>query len=510
MLRSLQPLLLASVFLFGGLGLGTHRARAQPARLTVALDAAPQTLDPRYASTPVALHLTELLYESLVTQGDSLQFLPQLAERWEQISDTEYLVTLKSGVWFHDGTLLTAADVKTAFDLLLDPRTRSRFQHSASKLESCEIEDDLTVRFLLHEGLPESVFLAALQAPIFKLQIIPGWDSGIPVGSGPFMLTNRSSEEIVLQRHWGYHAGTPNVEEVRFQIILEAKTRVRKLLNGSIDLASNVIPVTELAKFRTPEAQNDFSLLERTAPSYRYFAFNTEHPILQEVQVRQAIAHAINRKELVALLMKNHARLATGIFPPEHAFHTSIRNPLHSPESAAQLLDEIGFPLEESRRLRIRLATTNDKEQIRLARLVADQLARVGIEVTVTPQSQGKFWQALKSGDFDLAVVQERIHGDADFLHTLFHSHQTPEKGGRNFTRYRNLELDSLLESGRHEQNPAQRMAVYQQVQRLLLEELPHLPLWHENNLAFVSKRVSGYRFHPTGNFHAFRTLRVN
>ncbi|MDP7464411.1 MAG: hypothetical protein QF614_07995, partial [SAR324 cluster bacterium] len=118
MLRSFQLLLLCACLL-GGLGLIPPHPNAQPTRLTIALDTAPQTLDPRFAARPGELHLTELIYESLVTLNEALQWVPQLAERWERIRDTEYLVTLKSGVWFHDGTTLTAERVKAVFDALL-------------------------------------------------------------------------------------------------------------------------------------------------------------------------------------------------------------------------------------------------------------------------------------------------------------------------------------------------------------------------------------------------------
>ena len=509
MLRSFQLLLLCACLL-GGLGLIPTHPHAQPTRLTIALDTAPQTLDPRFAASPDELHLTELIYESLVTLNEALQWVPQLAERWERIRDTEYLVTLKSGVWFHDGTILTAERVKAVFDALLEPPTSPRFQHLADLLASCEVEDERIVSFLLHEPLPESLFLSTLQVPIFKFRDTPNSKSGVPVGSGPFMRVSRNSAEIVFRRHWYYHDGSPDVKALHFQMVPEVETQIRRLLNGTIDIVSNAFPVKDLAKFRTPAAQSKFALLEETAATYRYLVFNTEHPILQEVQVRQALARSIHREELVAFLTKNHARLASGFFPPEHAFHTVAQHLAHASESAAALLEDVGLRLTEEKRFQVRLATSNDKEQIRLARLIADQLARVGIEVNVTPQSPGSLRQALAGGDYDLAVLQDRVHGDPDVLHTLFHSSQTPEKGGRNFARYRNLELDALLESGRYEQNRTQRREIYQQVQRMLAEALPHLPLWHENKLALVSRRVSGYRFHPAGDFHALRTLRVN
>ena len=509
MFRSFQPLLLCA-FLLGGLGLIHLPAHAQPTRLTIALGTAPQTLDPRFAVSPGERHLTELIYESLVTQNEALQWVPQLAERWELVRDTEYLVTLKPGVWFHDGTAFTAERVKAVFDVLLEPSAPARFQRLADLLASCEVEDERTVRFFLHEPLPESLFLSTLQVPIFKFRGTPNSKSGVLVGSGPFRQVSHNSAELVFRRHWYYRDGSPDVKELHFQIVPEAETRIRRLLNGSIDIVNNAFPIKELAKFRTPTAQSKFTLLEEIAATYRYLVFNTEHPILQEVQVRQAIGRALHREELVAFLTKNHARLASGVFPPEHAFHVTTQNLVYAPESAVALLEDAGFRLTEEQRFQLRLTTSNDKEQIRLARLIADQLARVGIEVNVTPQSSGKFRNALAGGDYDLAVLQDRVQGDPDVLRAFFHSSQTPEKGGRNFARYRNLELDALLESGRYEQNRAQRREIYQQVQRMLAEALPHLPLWYGNNLALVSRRVSGYRFHPAGDFHAFRTLRVN
>ncbi|MEE2717505.1 MAG: ABC transporter substrate-binding protein [SAR324 cluster bacterium] len=509
MLRALQSLLFCAILL-GGLGWAHHPAHAQPKRLTLALGTVPQTLDPRRASSPTELDLAELIYESLVAPNRQNQWVPQLAERWDRIGETEYWVTLKAGIWFHDGTAFTAAQVKSAFDELQGSPGFPRFRQLADSFAACEVVDERTVRFLLHEPLPESGFLHALHFPIFKHRSLSNQKSGRPIGSGPFILVRRSASELVLRRHWYYHGTAPDVKDLHFQLLPDAKTRIRGLLSEDTALAGNVVSFRELPKLRTPAAQRKFRLVEEAGATYRHLVFNTEHAALQDVRVRQALALAVQREELLALLTKNHARLATGVFPAEHAFHAASKEFSYAPEDAKKRLDEAGYRRTNGKRLQLRLATRNQKEDNRLATLLADQLGRVGIQVTVTRFGRQSFQRVLAGGDYDLVLRQTRVPGNPEALNGLFHSSQTPERGGRNYARYRNPQLDALLASARRESNHAQRKAIYQQAQQILSEELPHLPLWHGNHLALVSRQVEGYRFHPAGVFHALRTLRVN
>jgi peptide/nickel transport system substrate-binding protein len=197
--------------------------------------------------------------------------------------------------------------------------------------------------------------------------------------------------------------------------------------------------------------------------------------------------------------------LATGLLPPGHwAYRGDVRRHGHDPAAARALLDAAGYPDPDgpgpAPRLRLSYKTSADQFRVAIARVIASQLAEVGIAVEVRAFEFGTFFADVKAGTYQLATMQSAEIVEPDFLYTYFHSSRIPtpaDPGAHNRWRYASAAVDQLTGRGRAELDRTARVALYGQVQALLAEDLPIVPLWHEDNVAVMNVDVAGFEVLP-------------
>jgi peptide/nickel transport system substrate-binding protein len=486
------PLLLAALLLWTGGELG-----ASPP-IVVMLEAAPKTLDPFYATDATGVRIShQLLFDTLVRLDDRLEVAPGIARRWERLTPTRYRFALETEARFHDGTPLDAGDVLFTLETLMSPELASPYGSVLrEKIAAVRRVGAHTVEIELKA--PYAAFLSDLILPVRSRKAGRGQPL---VGSGPFRFERRSVNEIAVARNDAYHGPPARAERVIFKVVRDANTRLLKLRKGGIDLAVNVLPLDKLAQFRRSPLRERFTVLEAPGLSYQYLGFNLKDPLLSHRRVRRAIAHAINVEALIVHRQKGHSTRATGLFPKESPYGLNGVAPIaHDPALAARLLDEAGFSLRNGRRFALTYKTSTERSAVIQARVIQSDLRKVGIALEVRSYEWGTFYEDISKGNFQLFSLRWIGVSDPDFYYELFHSSRVPPLG-RNRGHYSNPRVDRLLEAGRLEGDPTRRRGIYRELARILHEELPYVSLWHNNNVAIVSKRLSGFRLHPTGGF---------
>ena len=277
--------------------------------VTLALDVPPTNLDPRIGIDATSERLTQLIFNSLVRKDESSNLVPDLAESWEISDPTTYIFHLRDGVRFHDGRPLGARDVVYTFDSILNETIQTPKASAYRRISSVEALDDRTVQFRLSQ--PFAAFLWNLARG--AIGIVPE-GSGLemadhPIGSGPFVFDHYTRDaEIVLRRNADYFGQAPRLNAVRFKVVPEAIVRALELRKGSVDIALNVLPADMAEELRDSPG---LRFMEGEGTNYQYLAFNLKDPTFNDVRVRRAIAHAVDRDAIVASLWRNHARLAT-------------------------------------------------------------------------------------------------------------------------------------------------------------------------------------------------------
>ena len=470
--------------------------------LVVALESNPTHLDPRYATDANSVRIAGLIFNSLTRADEHARSRPELAESWESIDGLTYLFHLKKGINFHNGKSLTAADVKFTYDSVLDPNNRSPWRGPMQLIKSVEQIGPYQVRFRL--SAPYAPFLERTM-----LGIVPAGTHALGeaqtkglIGSGPFSIEELSAgERIVLKANPSYWEGRPSVSGLVFKVIPDAIVRSLEFKKGTVDFIQNDIEPDMLPWFRK---NADAAITTQQGTIFQYMGMNLDHPILKIREVRQAIAYAIDREAIIRHLLKGLATPATGLLSPAHwAYEPFVTGYTYNPEEARRLLDHAGFPEPDGAgplpRFKLSYKTTTLDLGRRIAEAFKEQLLRVGIELEVRTYEWGTFYGDIKKGNFHLYSLSWVGIMDPDLYFNLFHSSSIPPYGN-NRGRYRNPEIDRLLELGRRNMGLEERKRIYGRVQKLLAADVPTIPLWWMKNVVVTRRGIEGFVPYPDGD----------
>ncbi len=466
----------------------------------MAIEQVPTTVDPRYASQSYETKLSRLVAVGL-TAVDTPTLAPrlELASAMTQVDDLTWDVTVRDDARFSDGTPVTAADVAGTYALVLDPDSDSVYaKNFQERFSSVEPLDQRTARFHLKGKL--ATFASDLEFGIIAV------DRGKPrggrvVGAGPYRLVSLDSRQATLVANPRYHGGAPATPRLVLKFVRDNAARVLMLVAGSADLLQNSVRVDLVADL---DARRNVEVQAAPSAILTYLLINNEDPVLRDVRVRQALAYAIDREAIIEAAYGGYAKLATGLLAPFHwAYHGEVDRYAYDPARAAALLDEAGLrdPDGDGPRPRVALVykTSSDGFRVTVARIIAAQLARVGIAVEVRSFEFATFFADVKKGNYQIATLQTDI-AEPDYHYTFFHSERIPNEkqpDANNRWRYRNPTVDRLSAAGRSETDPAARKAIYAELQAIIAREVPIVPLWHEDNVVLHHSEVEGYRIAP-------------
>ena len=454
------------------------------------LASAPVTLDPRFSTDAISSRINRLIYRQLIDFDAASQPTPSLAT-WKKLTPKQYRFYLQSEYrTFHDGTRLTAHDVKATFDSILDEAAGAPHRATLHMISSISVVDENTVDF--HLNTDDPLFPGYLEIGILPAAQIKQDRSfnTQPIGSGPFrFLSWETNDRLRLQR-------LADQQVFEFLHVKEENTRVLKLLRGELDMLQNDMDA-ELIKYL--DEQTQVTVTTDSGSNFSYLGFNLQDPAVGKQAVRQAIAYAIDRQAIIKYLFAGRARPASALLTPDHwAGHPELPTYSYSPEKARFLLKEAGFTAWKP--LKLTYKTSSNPFRIRLATIIQSQLTAVGIDVKVRTYDWGTFYGDIKAGNFQMYSLAWVGINLPDIFRYVFHSQSVPPEGA-NRGRYANPELDVLLESARNLQDATRQAKIYQEVQEILYKDLPYVPLWYEDHVYVARKNVHGYRIHPDGNY---------
>jgi peptide/nickel transport system substrate-binding protein len=500
--------------------------------VVVVLESSPNNLDPRQGTDAQSERVGGLIFDALVKKDENYNLRPWLAASWEQPDALTWVFHLRDGVRFQDGRPLEAEDVVWTIESLIEPKLAGLITAKSgafAAVERAEARDRLTV--VVRMKRPDAGLLFNMSDGLFG--VVPrgaGADFGLhPVGSGPFRFVSQvQDKEVVLERFEGCWScreqgtgnrdqGTGNrntnngerIERVRFEVVPDTITSALELEKGSADAASNVL---------TPDmvyALRDAPGLETASgpgSNVWYLNFNVADPTLRDKRVRQAVALAMDRQAIVAALWRGHARLADTLLPKGQwaaATDAEIVHYPHDPARAAALLEAAGLPAgRDGVRLRLTLKISQDETTRLLAAVLQQQLRAAGIELKIRSAEFGTFYADVTHGAFQMYLLKWiGSNEDPDIYRYMVSSGSFPPKGA-NRGHYVNAQVDALLAKAAAESGPeaeGRRLTEYVEVQQILAEELPTIPLWFPDNVVVHTRRLQGVVSRGDGNFDFLR-----
>jgi peptide/nickel transport system substrate-binding protein len=482
-----------------------------PNVIVVGTTSGPNNLDPRFGIDDASAKIHQLIYDTLLMLNDQLEVVTDggLAERFENPNPTTYRVWLRRGVRFHDGHELTSADVVHTYRTILDPEFRSPKRGAFRGLDRVDAVDRYTVEFELAEPFPSfPINLVAIAI------VADGATAALrdrPMGTGPYRFTRYAVDDRVeLAPFADYWQGPPRNEGLVLRVVPDEVMRGLELKKGAMD-----VDINDVSPDIFYQLGRESGLQTLTAPGvdYQYVGVNLRDPILRDVRVRQALAHAIDRQAIVDYLRRGLATPADGILPAlSWAYEPHLPSFPHDPARARALLDEAGYRDPDgdgpAHRFRLSLKVSNVEFNRLQSTVIQQDLARVGIALDVRTYEFATLFADVGSGNFQLFTLQwpGGALADPDILRRVFHSTQTPPTGF-NRGHFQNAEVDRLLDEAATELNPAVRMELWAKVQQVIAHEVPYISLWHKTNFIVAQRSLTGIHLSPTADFYFLRDV---
>lgn len=466
---------------------GCRNAANRNKTLTIAFDSYPSSFDPRVGTDNASGRLFDLVYAGLIVLNQNGGYDPRLAESWTVADPKMIVFRLRPNLRFHDGRPLTARDVVWTYTSVLAGRIRTSKKSGFDLMTSVDAPDPLTVVFHFREA--NAGILDYLALGIVPYGMDDAATARTPLGAGPYRVVSAVRDDrIVLRGFDGYYGGAPRITNVVIRVVPDAVTRMLELRSGGIDMTVNNIPLDRVEEFvRSPQ----YTVVREPGSAYQYLAFNFHDPVLARREVREAIAHAIDRQRIVRDLYHGQAHLTESLLPPGHWARAEDLPPMSfDPEQSRRLLS--------GKRLHLIYRTSEDAEANQQAEMIQRMLAQVGIDVTIRRSEFATLLADMQKGNFQLVSMTRRGVSDPDFYSVILSSASTPPHG-QNRGFYSNAAADHLIETGRTTFDHEARRRTYADLQRLLAADLPYVSLWHYDNVAIMRRGLTGFHMYPSG-----------
>lgn len=477
----------------------------------------PSILIPMLASDSPSHEVAGLIFNGLVKYDTNLSIIGNLAESWD-ISEDGLVITfyLRKGVRWTDGVEFTADDVMFGYKTIIDEKTPTAYKEDYLQVKKAEVLDRYTFRVTY-----EKPFAPALSTwgnlVVLPKHLLEGKDitdisksefARRPIGMGPYKIVKwTTGQEIVLESNKDYFEGRPYIDRFIYRIIPDQATMFLELQTGGVDW-TGLTPIQYTRQTDTPYFRKNFQKFRYPVFAYTYMGFNLKHPWFKDKRVRQAIAYAIDKEEIIDVVLFGLGRPATGPYVPDTwPYNPDVKKYPYNPEKAKELLAEAGWKdsdgdgiLDKNGKpfkftIRTNMGNTLRKNT---ATIIQQRLEKIGIKVEIIVLEWSTFInEFIDKRRFEAVILGWSIGLDPD-QYDIWHSSKTKEKEF-NFVSYSNPEVDRLLEKGRRTFDIEERKKAYYRIQEILAEEQPYIFLYVPDALPVVHSRFKGIEPSPIG-----------
>ena len=454
-----------------------------------------------------------LLFNSLVKKDEKFDYVGELASDIKRSDDgLTHTFTLRDGVKFHDGRVMTSADVKYTLDLLFSSsfaKSASFFEAGDQKrsyIKSVEAPDQRTVIVTLTKPW------VGLLSNLVPVPIIPkdSYESQKthPLGTGPFKFVSYDNTQQIcdVEAFPDYWDGPAKLQRVRVRVISDMNALQAELQAGRVDIAP--MP-TSLSPDAVKRLEQDPNLQVRAFPGSNLvlLTLNTASPPLDNVKVRQAIAYGIDRQSMIQQLLLGYGKIAHSILPEESWAYSPGKIYNYDPAMAKKLLAEANFRGDKPIVYKLSGSSISGRQY---AGVIQNQLKEIGIPVEIQTAEINTLFDELRRGNFQITYGQW-VGGNQDpiFYKDLFATSEIPTqtRPSRNRSRYSNPELDALLDQAVNSYDRQKARELYVKIQEIVSRDVPIVPLWYQSNIVIARKNVQNIQVNASGDWYFVKNL---
>lgn len=498
---------------------GAGAAGPDGGTVIVAAAAEAETLLPPLVQTTAAKQIVDLVFDFLADIGPNLNtvgdagFTPRLASSWDWSADSSAITFhVNPKARWHDGRPVTGADVAFSYDLSADPVVESYIRTNLPAMDSVRTPDSLSVTFYYKTKTPERFYQLVYNLWILPKHLLDTLDrkqlassafARNPVGSGPFKFARWDARSAIeVDANTEYALGRPHLDRVVFAISGDLGTAANRVAAGEADVVEMIRPETQDVLAKSGKVR----FLRYGGWDAFYLAFNLRnpanrnapHPILADRGVREAIAMAIDRPAAVRNVFDTLATLMEGPFVRAHfSADTSLHQLPHDSVRAMHVLDSLGWKDTNGDGIRDRggkplrldvVVPSTSLARRRMAAIMQEQCKKVGIDITVREVEPAAMSKMMNEGAFD--VVINGWHFDPSPASVSQSWGANDLNTNSNIGRYKNAHADSLMKLVVEEPNPAKARALYAEIYRTIVADVPAVFLWELTGNAAVQKRI--------------------
>ena len=444
------------------------------------------SLDPHKAVAAGTKEVLFNLYEGLVKPDSSGELQPAIASDYSISEDaTTYTFTLREGVKFHDGSMVTAEDVKYSIDRCADTTNGEPLVEAYSNIKSVNIVDEKTVEVVLNTA--DSDFLANMTTAI-----IPASNENPdtnPIGTGPYRYVSRSPQENFVVEKFDEYWGTPaNIENVTFRVCANADSIVMNLQGGSIDMFAR------LTTTQASQLGDQFDVLEGTMNLVQALYLNNAVEPFNDERVRQALCYAVDPQGIMDLISDGKGtEIGSSMFPAFEKYYMPELNDVYSQDfdKAKELLAEAGYPDGFSFTITV---PSNYQQHIDTAQVLVEQLKNIGVTAEIE-LVEWETWvsEAYTNRNFEATVVGV----DASSLTASALLSRFVSDAPNNFINFSNADYDAAYARAEAAVDDEEKTEGFKECERLLAEHAANVYIQDLPCLVALNKKYAGYEFYP-------------
>ncbi len=432
----------------------------------IALDGEPNNLHPISATSRVTFTVLDEINSFLARYDKDFNILPALAESWETVDDRTWRFHLRTGVKFHDGSEMTADDVKFSIEAHLDEAQGSGIRARLEAVDRVEADDDYTATVYLKEPYAPLLDILIDRVPIIPRAVYatPGAAKDSPVGCGPFKFDEWSkNSHIQLNKFEDYwEEGLPKTDGLRFLFLVEYNSAKSSLLSKQTDVLLQLSPAD------VPSMEQQDGLIVSSVPllGFWWIGMDVEQEPFTDKRVRQAIKFVLNRQEFVDLALGGSGAPAIVPIPKNSPFYSPELEYEPNVEMARQLLADAGF----ADGLSIKLTVPKTPEEEPMGVVLQSQLDAIGVQAELEVLDVPAFIERIFTNrDFEVMIVGDTAGPDPAALLNSYYLSDSPS----NIQNYSNPDVDALLLEATGTVDVDARKDLYAQALTIALDDSP-------------------------------------
>jgi peptide/nickel transport system substrate-binding protein len=472
-----------------------------------------RNLLPMLASDSASSEISGMIFNGLVKYDKDINLAGDLAQSWEVLDGGLTIIFhLRKDVFWQDGVRFSAQDVEFTYKKMIDPAVRTPYGGDFERVKALEVLDDHTVKVTYKE--PFVPGLASWGMSMIPKHILEKEDlnttgfSRKPVGTGPYKLKAwKSQDKIELVANRDYFEKRPFIDRSISRVIPDESTIFLELQTQGVD-SGGLTPLQYSRQTDSEFFKKHYRKFRLPGFNYTYLGYNLSNPKFSDKRVRQALNYAVDKAEIIEMVLLGFGTVSTGPFVPQSwAYNQGIVPMSFDPVKARQLLTEAGWQdankdgwLEKDGRVFEFTIATNqgNEERQKVAQIIQRRLKNIGIRVKIKVVEWSVFLsEFIDRKNFEAILLGWSVPRDPD-IYDIWHSSKIKE-GEFNFIGYKNNEVDQLLIEGRRNFDQGQRQKIYHRIHEIIYDEQPYMFLFTSESLSILHNRFQGIKPAPAG-----------